>query len=103
MRHIYKEALSYYLAYNKAIFTQRETNSRLTDQDVDNVVKQLVIKVNDAKFKQKAAIEELDSRKLGKLIGFHVPHSFVILLTNLVTNNLNDLENNVDKIYEIFR
>ncbi|MFV9924946.1 MAG: thioredoxin domain-containing protein [Francisella endosymbiont of Hyalomma scupense] len=90
-----------FLAYNKAIFTQRETNSRLTDHDVGNVVKQLGIKVNDAKLKQKAATEELDSRKLGKLIGFHGPHSFVILPTNLVTNNANDLDNNVDKIYVI--
>ena len=93
MRHI--------LAYNKAIFAQREINGRLTDQDVGNVVKQLGIKVNDAKLKQKAAAEELDSRKLGKLIGFHRPHSFVILPTNLITNNANDLGNNVDKIYVI--
>ena len=57
--------------------------------------------MNDAKLKQKAATEELDSRKLGKLIGFHGPHSFVILPTNLVTNNANDLGNNVDKIYVI--
>ncbi|ABI83306.1 lipoprotein [Francisella tularensis] len=90
-----------FLAYNKAIFAQRETNGELTDQDVDNVVKRLGIKVNDTKLKQKAAAEELDTRKLGKLIGFQGPHSFVILPTNLASMNANDLGNNVDKVYVI--
>ncbi|MDE5030189.1 hypothetical protein NAI50_10845, partial [Francisella tularensis subsp. holarctica] len=75
----------FFLAYNKAIFAQRETNGELTENDVDNVVKRLGIKVNDTKLKQKAAAEELDTRILGKLIGFQGPHSFVILPTNLAS------------------
>lgn len=90
-----------FLAYNKAIFTQRESNDKLTNEDVDSVVKQLGINVNQAKLKQKAGQEELETRKLGKLIGFHGPHSFIILPTNLGNMSSDQLEENADKIYVI--
>ncbi|MEY8701504.1 thioredoxin domain-containing protein [Francisella philomiragia] len=90
-----------FLAYNKTVFSQRETSGRLTNADVDNAVKRLGIKVDNAKLKKKAATEELETRKLGKLIGFHGPHTFIVLPTDLANMSAEQLEGNTGKIYVI--
>lgn len=90
-----------FLAYNKAVFSQRESSGRLTNVDVENAAKRLGIKVDDNNLKQKAANEELETRKLGKLIGFHGPHAFIVLPTDLGNMNAKQLESNTDKIYVI--
>lgn len=76
-----------FLAYNKAVFSQRESSCRLTNADVANAAKRLGIKVDDNNLKQKAATEELETRKLGKLIGFRGPHAFIVLPTDLANMN----------------
>ncbi|MDE4940378.1 hypothetical protein NAI66_10035, partial [Francisella tularensis subsp. holarctica] len=84
---------------NKEIFALRENIGLLTVQVVYIVVKRLCIKLNDTKLKQKADAEELDTRKIGKLIGFQGPHSFVILPTIMASMYANDLGKKVDKVY----
>ncbi|MGQ4004706.1 thioredoxin domain-containing protein [Francisellaceae bacterium CB300] len=86
-------------AYNKAIFAQRDANGKLTNEHVDAVIKQLGVKVNQEKLKQQAIEEELESRKLGKIIGFNGPHSMIILPTNLADMSAEDLVKNKSEIY----
>jgi ribosomal protein L12E/L44/L45/RPP1/RPP2 len=91
--------LAAYEAYNKAIFVQRDANGELTNEHVDAVIKQPGIKVDQAKLKQQATEEELESRKLGKTIGFTGPHSMIILPTNLADMNADELIKNKGEIY----
>ena len=86
-------------AYNKAIFAQRDANGELTNEHVDAVIKQLGVKVDQAKLKKQAEAEELESRQLGKTIGFTGPHSMIILPTDLADMNAEDLAKNKSKIY----
>lgn len=88
-------------AYHKAIFAHREANGELTNEHVDAVVKQFGIKVDQAKLKEQAATEELESRKLGKTIGFGGLHSMIILPTNLANMSAENLTKNKDKIYAL--
>ena len=94
-----KSAQELFEAYNKAIFVQRDANGELTNEHVDAVIKQPGIKVDQAKLKQQATEEELESRKLGKTIGFTGPHSMIILPTNLADMNADELIKNKGEIY----
>lgn len=87
--------------YNKAVFAQREANGKLTHSDVDNIVKQLGIKADQEALKKKAEQDELESRALGKLIGFHGPHSVIVLPTNMAKMNADQLIQHKDEVYVI--
>ena len=86
-------------AYNKAIFAQRDANGELTNEHVDAVIKQLGVKVDQAKLKKQAKAEELESRQLGKTIGFTGPHSMIILPTELADMSAKELLQNKSNIY----
>ncbi|API86410.1 thioredoxin domain-containing protein [Francisella uliginis] len=84
--------------YNKIIYTEREANGKLTNEDIDNAIKQLNIKANKPELKKQAAEEELKTKKVAKLIGFQGPHSYIVLPTDLAKMGSQKLEDNVSQI-----
>lgn len=90
-----------FLTYNNAIFDQRQASKTLTYEDIDSIIKQLGIKADQKSLKHKASSEELETRRLGKLIGFHGPHSFVVLPTDLANMSDQDLAKHANQIYVI--
>lgn len=87
-----------FMAYDKAIFDQRIANGKLTMQDVDSVANQLGIDYDKKALEQKAVSEELQSRKLGKTIGFRGPHDIVIMPTKLADMSQDELNQNAESI-----
>lgn len=87
-----------FMAYDKAIFDQRIANGKLTMQDVDSVADQLGIDYDKKALEQKAASEELQSRKLGKTIGFRGPHDIIIMPTKLADMSQDELDQNAVSI-----
>lgn len=87
-----------FMAYDKAIFDQRIANGKLTESDVDGVAKHLGINFDKEKLLEKAKTEELQTRKLGKTIGFRGPMDIIIMPTKLAGMSQVELDQNVDSI-----
>ncbi|AXA33513.1 thioredoxin domain-containing protein [Francisella adeliensis] len=87
-----------FMAYDKAIFDQRIANGKLTESDVDGVAKQLGIDFDKKELLEKAKTEELQTRKLGKTIGFKGPHDIIIMPTKLAGMSQAELNQNADSI-----
>ncbi|AIT09135.1 hypothetical protein LO80_03565 [Candidatus Francisella endociliophora] len=87
-----------FMAYDKAIFDQRIANGKLTQEDVDAVAEKVGIKYDKKELEQKAASEELQSRKLGKMIGFRGPHDIIIMPTKLADMSQSELDQNAESI-----
>lgn len=87
-----------FMAYDKAIFDQRIANGNLTESDVDGVAKQLGIDFDKKELLEKAEKEELQTRKLGKVIGFKGPHDIIIMPTKLAGMSQAELDQNADSI-----
>lgn len=85
--------------YNKEFFASRYANEGLSMADVNRVVKDLGIKLNQPELEQQAEEQELESRKLGKAIGFKGPHSMIILPTSLVDMSSEELSLHKKDIY----
>ncbi len=85
-----------FMTYDEDIFDQRIANVKLTEADVDGVAKQLGINYNKKSLWEKAKTEELQTRKLGKTIGFKGPYDIIIMHTKLAGMNQGELEKNAN-------
>lgn len=86
--------------YNKSIFETRISKGEITFDEINSIADKLSIKIDKAQLKE-AAKEELESRQLGKEIGFDGPHAFIILPTNLANMDKNELDKHLNEIHVI--
>ncbi|MFC4893070.1 thioredoxin domain-containing protein [Pseudofrancisella aestuarii] len=86
--------------YNKSIFQTRISKGKITFDEINSIADKLNIKIDKAQLNE-AAKEELESRQLGKEIGFDGPHAFIILPTNLANMDKNELNKHLNEIHVI--
>lgn len=86
-------------AYNDAVLLNRNKDDKLTEQHINDVIQQLGIKIDNTEYIHQAKLEKTATTNLVKTIGFEGEHSMIMLPTNLVDMDANELLEHKSKIY----